>query len=605
MVLVRGFHTIHNRLFLLFLFCMLGLTFVVSAVYYMRTIDQVRAKIGEAAGKNVSQTVELFDLLLEGYDSASKSVTGNFELFRLIRNRGQSDSAVEMINERTITNMLGSVYFSRKDLIGIHVILYSGKVYSYGNAMGVLDTGYGQSGWFGQIRESSGEMIWLGVHPQSLIDRAEKRPVFAFGRQLYELDEHKPIGVVLFEADPRPILSALDNLSLGAHSETYIVARDGRIVAPQAAQPAERPPVIRDVPALAREREAYTERRPEGLVVASRPAMADWTVVSFTPDRDLNVELNQTKQFILIVVAALVVAATALATLVSRSISSPLKRVIQEMRLVERGNFRGQLNVKSYEEINILAASFNRMVRRMDELIERVRLSAASEKSAQLQALQSQVNPHFLYNTLDMIYWMLDERGSDKLGRVVLSLSRLFRYSSQWDEGADVSLREELEQITHYLTIIGTRLEGRLTTEIRIDERYGDVRLPKMTLQPIIENAVKYGLEPLDRPGSLRVEAAEAGGVLRIVIADDGIGIPPDRLAALNASLQAASAGGEETERRDAKPGRGIGLQNLHRRLTLMYGESYGVSVASRLGEGTTVTVSMPLPPDWEGRLNR
>ncbi|PYI56199.1 cache domain-containing sensor histidine kinase [Paenibacillus flagellatus] len=608
----RGFRTIHGRLFLLFLSCMLSLTLVVSAVYYKRTTDQVQGKIGEIARKNVSQTVELFDLLLEGYDSVSKTLIGNFDLYRLIRDRDKHDSAVSIINDRTITNMLGSVYFSRKDLIGIHVMTYAGKQYSYGNAMGVIDPAYAGTDWYRRIRESDGGMVWLGVHTGSLIDQAEKRTVFAFGRQLFELDEHRPIGVVLFEANPQPIVSALDNLSLGPNSETYIVVADGRIVAPAATVAAD---ALRRVPMPpVRERESYVDRKPEGLTVAAKPTAADWTVVSFTPERDLNVELNRAKHFLLIVVSALVVAAIALATFVSRSISSPLKRVIQQMRQVERGNFRGTLDVKSYEEINILAASFNQMVGRMDELIERVKLSSTSEKNAQLQALQSQVNPHFLYNTLDMIYWMLDERGNDKLGGVVLSLSHLFRYSSHWDDAADVTLKEELEQITHYLTIIGTRLQGRLATDIQVEDRWLEARLPKMTLQPIIENAVKHGLDPLDpdRTGRLRVRTVASGRQLHIVIEDDGVGMEERTLACLRESLSmetdsngeaagaiapAESAGGGPSE---ANAKRGIGLQNLHRRLVLMYGPEFGVAIDSKPGEGTTVTVAMPLPAQGE-----
>ena len=105
-----------------------------------------------------------------------------------------------------------------------------------------------------------------------------------------------------------------------------------------------------------------------------------------------------------------------------------------------------------------------------------------------------------------MIYWTLDEKGNDKLGEIVLSLSHMFRYSSHWDEGAEVTLREEVEQIRHYLTIIAARLDGRVTFEMDIDEQWMNIRLPKMTLQPIIENSVKYGLEPLSTcPGVLRL----------------------------------------------------------------------------------------------------
>lgn len=609
----RGFHTIHNRLFLLFLFCMLSLLLIVSALYYKRTTDQFHAKVGDIAQKNVSQTVDYFDLLLTGYDSLTKSISGNFDLQRLLKGQNTQDSALRIINQRTITNMLGAIYYSREDLIGIHVLTYSGTVYNYGNFMNVIDPNYMDTDWFRELKQGSGKMEWLGVYPNSLIDQMTKRPVYAFGRELYDLTDQKPIGVVLIETDPTPIQSALSNLSLGPHSQVYIVSKEGRVVA--SAANTETPlPSFSDIPAPAKERDVMVDQRPDQLVVAAKPAMADWKVVSITPDQDLNVELNQTKRFLVMVVSVLIVLSTVLATFVSRTFSSPVKRLIQEMKQVEKGNFKGMLKVKSYYEINVLVSSFNQMVHRMDDLIERVKLSSISEKNAQLQALQSQVNPHFLYNTLDMMYWMLDEQKNERLGKVVLSLSQMLRYSSYWEEGAKVTLQEELEQIQHYLTIIESRLEGRVSAHIHVEDRWLELlQLPKMTLQPIIENAVKHGLEPLKHPGVLNVYTEVFDRNLQVIIEDNGTGMDEETLKQLTASLRAGERAarskakeaddGAELEQMgrlqsvQTKERRGIGLQNLHRRLILMFGESYGLRIQSKQGAGTKVMISMPLPP--------
>ncbi|MFD2615068.1 sensor histidine kinase [Paenibacillus gansuensis] len=599
--MIRRFHhTIHNRLFLLFLVGMLGLLLIVSAVYYKNTTDQFQNKIGDISSKSISQTVGLFDLLLEGYDGLSKSITGNLDLQRLLRDNGETNPAVAFINERTITNMLGAIYFSRDDLVGIHVITSKDKIYSYQRYMNVIDPDYRTADWLQEVRKSGGEMVWLGVQKQSLLDRTEKRSVFSFGRPIYDVYNNRAVGIVLIEVLPEPILSALSNLSLSPNSKTYVIAESGRMMASNTGE-TDYPEALQRFSHNGYGRSPVVEKGPEEFTVASRPAMADWTVVSVTPNKDLNVELNETKKYFLIVLSVLVLLAVALATFVSRTISNPLKKLIRQMRQVEQGNFHGTLNVNSYEEINSVANSFNHMVHRMDQLIERVKLSSMSEKSAQLQALQSQVNPHFLYNTLDMIYWMLDEQEDERLGNVVLSLSRMFQYSSRWEEGARVTLREEIEQIQHYLTIIGYRLEGRLDTQIDVDPVWLDVCLPKMTLQPIIENAVKYGLEPVNRRGLIRVSAKVNGPRLEIVIEDDGAGMELSTLERLRSSLQPMDADlslSEEPEGQSLAPvRRGIGLQNLHRRLELMFGEGYGLSVDSKLGEGTVVTVTMPLPP--------
>ncbi|AIQ24194.1 sensor histidine kinase [Paenibacillus sp. FSL H7-0737] len=583
----NSFHSIHHRLFLLFLFCMSSILLIVSLLYYNRTTVQFHEKISDLSQKNVAQTADLFSLLYKGYDSLSKSLSNNFELIRLI-NETSTEPAVAYINEQTITNILGAIFYSRDDLVGIHVITDKGKIYNYGNYMNVVDPEYMKEDWYHQLQASSGKMVWLGVYEHSLIDQVEDSPVFAFGRQIYDLNEHKPIGIVLYETNPKPVLDALDNVKLGEHSQVYLMSQDGRFVSSAEDQE----PDLTQLPSLQNSQNVVVEQTANRLLVASKLSFSGWWVLSITPNRDLNVELVEMKRYLFIVFSILVLVSTFIASIVSRTISLPLKKVIREMKQVEIGNFRGMVNVSSYQEINILVASFNRMVSRIEELIERVKLSSVSEKNAELHALQSQVNPHFLYNTLDMIYWMLDEEGNEQLGELVLSLSSMFRYSSHWEVDVEVTLREELEQIGHYLNIISIRLEGRLRIEINIDERWLEVRLPKMTVQPVIENAVKHGLESLDRQGILKVSILEETGVLNIVVQDNGKGMDAEKLNALVESLD------RPTTKENGKMG--IGLQNLHRRLQHMFGESYGLVIRSLPGEGTEVAIMLPIPQEGE-----
>ncbi|MEK4351014.1 sensor histidine kinase [Paenibacillus sp. FSL R5-0475] len=583
----NSFHSIHHRLFLLFLFCMSSILLIVSLLYYNRTTVQFHEKISDLSQKNVAQTADLFSLLYKGYDSLSKSLSNNFELIRLI-NETSTEPAVAYINEQTITNILGAIFYSRDDLVGIHVITDKGKIYNYGNYMNVVDPEYMKEDWYHQLQASSGKMVWLGVYEHSLIDQVEDSPVFAFGRQIYDLNEHKPIGIVLYETNPKPVLDALDNVKLGEHSQVYLMSQDGRFVSSAEDQE----PDLTQLPSLQNSQNVVVEQTANRLLVASKLSFSGWWVLSITPNRDLNVELVEMKRYLFIVFSILVLVSTLIASIVSRTISLPLKKVIREMKQVEIGNFRGMVNVSSYQEINILVASFNRMVRRIEELIERVKLSSVSEKNAELHALQSQVNPHFLYNTLDMIYWMLDEEGNEQLGELVLSLSSMFRYSSHWEVDVEVTLREELEQIGHYLNIISIRLEGRLRIEINIDERWLEVRLPKMTVQPVIENAVKHGLESLDRQGILKVSILEETGLLNIVVQDNGKGMDAEKLNALVESLD------RPTTKENGKMG--IGLQNLHRRLQHMFGESYGLVIRSLPGEGTVVAIMLPIPQEGE-----
>ncbi len=608
---MRKLNTLYMRLFLLILSCMLVLILVFSMAYYHKLTGIIHSQTREMAEKNISQTVDLFDLLLKGYDSITKSLNSNYEMLRLMKER-DSDPAVKVINDRTITNNIGAIYYSRDDIAAIYIITNGGVMYNYERKFaGVVDANYAHKEWYRKLKASAGEMVWLGLYHGSVMNELQQEePVFVFGRQLYDLTDHRSVGIVMFETYPQSIMSALSNASISSNSKVYITDKDKRIIASTKmdASWALSSDELATGPVL----DPETISGSDNLVVSARPRMADWSVISMTPRSDISARIDQTRQYLIAVIAALVVLSTAIATVISRTLSSPLRLLVREMRRVETGDFHGSVNVRSFDEINYLVTSFNRMVNRMEELIERITLASVSEKNAELAALQSQVNPHFLYNTLDMIYWMLDEQGSEKLGRVILSLSQMFRYSSDWEQASKTTLSHELEQMKHYMTIIESRLAGRVSTEIEIGEEWLDTLIPKMTLQPIFENAVKSGLEPKAGPGVIRVYTRTTERELQIVVEDNGVGMDEEALTRLRAALRAGGAAGGSGAPRDSRPAKeldggvavlpaaarrkGIGLPNVHRRLVLQHGEEYGLRINSVQGQGTTVTIALPIP---------
>ncbi|MEC0371529.1 sensor histidine kinase [Paenibacillus chibensis] len=577
---------------------MTGILILVSVLYYNRTLAIIHSKVSDIAEKNISQTAGLFNLMLQGYNSLSKSLNSNYELTRLLQETA-SNPAVGVINERTITNIIGAAYYSRSEVVGIHILSKDGKVYSYERQFaGVIDNNYAQTEWYKKLGESSGNMVWLGLYPGSPINTMQQQEkVFVFGRKLYDLTNHKEIGILVIETNPSPIMEALSNVSISPGTRVYILGEDHKIIASSEKKGAKRPELDK-LPAPSPDDNIVVDNTSDQLIIGANTSIAGWTIYGLTPKKDIRAEVYQTTKFLLIVVLVLIILSTVLASIVSRNIASPLKLLIREMKKVEMGNFSGSVNVNSFDEINSLVSSFNRMVHRMDELIETIKISTVSEKNAQLQALQAQVNPHFLYNTLDMIYWMLDEQENERLSRVVLSLSQMFRYSSNWEEASQTTLGRELEQIRHYLTIIETRLGGRVRTDITAEEAWIDVRLPKMTIQPIIENAVKYGLEPKGGLGYLRVSTEAQGNKLMIRIEDNGAGMDEetlDRVRDMLSHKQVETTNGEGNGSR-----RGIGLRNVHDRLVMMFGETYGLYIESELHVGTVVRITIPIPPRGE-----
>ncbi|WP_053373053.1 MULTISPECIES: sensor histidine kinase [Bacillales] len=591
------------RLLLWILLSTLVLLSGVTGVFYHYTTKQIDMRVGEAAQRNVSQAMDNFTLLTKGYDSLTKSIIGNVEIQRLL-SKEETDPNLQFNKELEMMSALGSILYSYNDVKGIHVITRNGNVYSYETTTHALNRGFLKNEWYRQLEGSDGAMVWGGMLEETLTVRDDA--VFVFGRVMTNLSTTRELGVLLIEADPKSFISSMNNLTIKPDSRSYVYSETNRLLVSSGPNK-EAAPTLSDLARYSFLDEATDSSDSSRLIVTARDQKLGWKLLSITPKPVTMVERAEVNRYFIIVTSSLVLLAIMLAAFLSRSISRPIKSIVQEMRRVERGNLSTNLvSMRSYDEFNYLNEHFNRMITEINQLVERVKLAAASEKNSEIHALQSQVNPHFLYNTLDMIYWLLDEQGNDKPANLVLSLSRMFRYSSDWRSSL-VSLKEELDQINHYLTIIQARSDGRIRVDINKDEQWLQTLLPKMTLQPLIENAVIHGLTQREAEGLIQIMTSEEGQVLYIHIRDNGKGMTKEKLEELRQSLRHAerldwSQLEEEMRAHSAEPQvygdslrSGTGFVNVHRRLVLEYGIGYGIQIQSEENSGTTVTVMLPV----------
>jgi two-component system sensor histidine kinase YesM len=584
-----------TQLFLWFLLSSLTILVLLSGAFYHFAIRQIDQRVGEAVQRNVSQAMDSYALQARAYDSLTKTITGNTEIQRLLATE-ETNPSLQMIKDITIMNLLGTIFYSYHDLKGIHIITNTGNVYSYEPVNHTLNAAFMESEWFMELRSSNGGMVWGGILQEPLTVRDDA--VFTFGRKMYNLYTRQPLGELLIEADPRTFLLSMNNLMIGPESRTYIYSDTDRLLAASGFE-SESSAGLPDLSRYSFKDEALIADSNNDLIVTQRDPWLEWKLVNLTPKPVTKVEYAEVNRFFLIVTGTLLLIAISIATFLSRSVSRPIKAIVHEMRRVERGDLSPAIaEVHSYDEMNYLMAQLHSMIGEINQLIERVRVATANEKNAQIYALQSQVNPHFLYNTLEMIYWLLDEQENERLAELILALSRMFRYSSDW-RSSSVTLKDELEQINNYLTIIQARSDGRICVEKDIDEQWLSTLIPKMTLQPLIENAIIHGLREGMDEGTVRISLMEVGQTLRISIEDTGKGIASAKLGQLQQSLKRAEAlefnpqAGELPGSREASRS-GSGLMNVHRRLVLEYGAGYGLQIQSKENTGTTVTIVLP-----------
>lgn len=271
-----------------------------------------------------------------------------------------------------------------------------------------------------------------------------------------------------------------------------------------------------------------------------------------------------------------------------RIIFKKMKKIIASMRKVGEGKFDFQIDISGRDEMSEMAYHFNRMLNKLGNLINEVICKQEAKKNAEIHALFSQINSHFIINTLENIRMMAEVDCKFEIADYITSLGKLLRYGLKW-RSEFALLQEEIEYIRNYIDLLNMRYDFVVGLEIEIPPELMEYRVLKVSLQPIVENAVHYGIEPLGRDGAITIRAFVNQEYVMIETSDNGTGMDEERLKAIRQNIE--TDGAAEVEQR---PGNGIGLRNVNERIRLVYGEEYGINITSIKGEFTTVAMKLP-----------
>ena len=309
----------------------------------------------------------------------------------------------------------------------------------------------------------------------------------------------------------------------------------------------------------------------------------DWYMVNVLPKSSILSTIKTQRNYLFIIVILTIIMAIILAAYLVKVINKRLFQVIDGMRQVPNGHLNNYIENDSSDEVGELIDNYNYMISKMSVLIDEQYKLGKEVKNAELKALQSQINPHFLYNTLDMINWMAQKNMNKEISLAVKNLAKFYKLSL--NKGKDITtIRNEVEHSKLYVNLQNMRYDNRITLITKLDESLMNCSIPKITFQPIIENSINHGI--LGRGmenGSILISGYISQNNLIIQISDDGIGIEKEVLPLIL------------KENNLQTKGSGYGLKNINQRIKLLYGESYGLSFTSNYGFGTTVEITLPV----------
>ena len=309
----------------------------------------------------------------------------------------------------------------------------------------------------------------------------------------------------------------------------------------------------------------------------------DWFMVTVLPSPPLIHESNRLMIQIALIYAVFLVLALIFANILAHSITGRLSSVIRQMQTVRHGPPTPMDSPSAHDEIGDLIDTYNYMTRKMDELMKTQAKAAEDLRIAEFNSLQAQINPHFLYNTMDMINWMALQGQTDEISHAVQSLSRFYKLTLSRKKGISTIARE-LEHVTIYVQLQNMRYHDSIELITDIPDELSEYQIPKLTLQPVVENSILHGiLEKESKSGTIVITGWMENEDVVLLVSDDGVGIPPEILSTILSGNGNSQSGGTN-----------IAVYNTHRRLQILYGNDYGLAYSSKPGEGTEVEIRFP-----------
>jgi len=564
---------------------------IVGVVSYSRSFSTITQNITASATQIASQLNKSLELVFRESERFLK-IGSHETTIRFVNPYRQNEqstyrSALEII---ALFKLFREIYEFDTLIRGIHILGANGNNISEAEGRFRLERDLSTLPTVRRILARPGEVSYI---PNQELDYSPARPyrdVISVGRAIVRPSTRELMGVIIVDVDRAAIVELCRGVRMGESGYFSLVTGEGGLIYPESADPRDLTPGNRALIAGAGEGHFVQRvgREPE-FFVFNTLASAGWKIVGRVKLKELMRGAYQIRSLTLAVVLLCILFTVVLYFFISDALTHPIRELRQKMAQAEGGNLDVQAASRSTDEIGGLYHSFNVMIAKIRELLERSIREQEELAKSELKTLQAQINPHFLYNTLDAIVWMTEADRKSEVVRMTKTLATFFRIVLS--KGEDwIRVRDEIEHVESYLAIQKMRYHDILDYSIQLEDGMGDCRILKLTLQPLVENAIYHGIKNKRAGGCVRVRGRRlAGERLEFVVEDDGCGFAPERLRQVRLALA------EEVF--EVSRESGFGLKNVNQRIKLYYGKSWGVGIESQAGAGTRVTVNLPAVP--------
>lgn len=567
---------IRDKLVIYFI-CLIILPITIIFLFtYTKLSDVVKNKISNYSSVIVRSICDDIDKTLNSTTDAKYFVLPN-EAVQSILLEENPESDQDSINN--IQNIIRSIISARDYVISITIMNNDGFSYFYSRLAPdephKLDE-IKANGFYDEIIKGNGRMVW------NRFDRG--RNSYTLGMQLLSLNKLKGIGIMLIDFDMNQINKIYTKSKVEKSGKFYIVDRNGEIIFHTDREKLGQKVASGFLDKLSSSKQHIFSNwyeNSEYMTISYISSVVDWRYIYEVPKNEMMKEIILIRDFLFLVFGGGVILAVIFAVIISFGMTNPINQLMKHMKKAETGDLNARVKVKTRDEIGQLGEKFNKMIANIQNLINTVYKEELMRKNAETEALQAQINPHFMYNTLDSINALAELKGVDDISKITVAFSKLLRASISNDKNI-ISLREEISYVTNYMTIIKIRYNNRINFITDLQEESLEFRVPKLIIQPLVENSIVHGLADKTDYCEVKIKSYIREDILYIEVKDNGKG------------METSDDGDPDAKKGSSGGHSGFGLSNVKKRIELMYGKGYGVEINGRRDQGTTVTLKLP-----------
>jgi two-component system sensor histidine kinase YesM len=582
-----SFGTLESRIYIIFTLMMFAAVFIMQLVFFRFTISTVRNSTLENNHTLLRQLVIQIDSYITGMESLSLAISEDLQIQRLLEEGEDPESA----DYDEIQKRLNNYIQARNDISNILVVGHNGSII-HGDPEDVINpwTTVFEKDWYQGALRRNGQTLVSSSYVQNII-LGRYTWVVSLSREIISSESGKSLGVLLVDLKFNRIDELCRSLVIGRKGYDFIIDSGGNYVfhpTQQLVYNNLRSEPVNDILSLLNRTEQRTFREGERYFMVETSGLTGWNIVSVTHNSDIVTDWKYV-QILNAVIGMVLFLIVGLATnKISKGITEPVRKLQDIMKTVETGEFHLVGSIKATDEIRELAHDYDIMVGRIRELVEANTKEQEQKRKSDLIALQAQINPHFLYNTLDSIIWMGEMGQNREVVKMTSALSKLFRISIS--KGHEIiTIRDEIAHVQSYLTIQGMRYQDKFTYLIDIDPDLHEYPILKITLQPLVENAIYHGIKERESKGFINITGSIEDNAILLKVEDNGNGMNEQELEDLIKGIETSPEAQQGLTRQ------GMGLRNVHQRVRLYFGNQFGLNCSSIKGQGTTISVRLPL----------